>query len=212
MPYALHSRLTFSGIYGSTASPFEAWSFRLNLGPITVGDVPTSALEAARDSWILNVSGGVGSAARLTEVKHARIGIDGRYTDEPDILPCDNPGGSPTNIIYPPQIAMCVSLITATRGASGRGRIYIPNPIFQVNGSGLLVETDAQGYATRTATFLGDINAIGNFGPVVVASTKGFNSVVTEVRAGRVLDTIRSRRRSMDEAYGAEVPVSQVAG
>jgi hypothetical protein len=43
---------------------------------------------------------------------------------------------------------------------------------------------------------------------VVVASTKGFNTPVTSVRVGRVVDVIRSRRSSIPEAYTAPLAVS----
>jgi hypothetical protein len=75
-----------------------------------------------------------------------------------------------------------------------------------------LQQADHASILQSSASFL---NALGNEPGIdvlgltpVVASTKGYNSIVTGVRVGRVLDTIRSRRASLPENYGATVDVS----
>jgi len=71
----------------------------------------------------------------------------------------------------------------------------------------LIAESDVNTIRARAATMLSDINNApgydsGGAPTVVVASTKGYNTPVTGVRVGRVMDTIRSRRRQLSESYG----------
>lgn len=110
--------------------------------------------------------------------------------------------------MFPPQVALAISLVTDRRGASGRGRFFIPAPLTTVNSTSGQMGTPQQENVVGNAKIL--IDALNNApnldvnGPrfrVVVASSKGFLSPVTAVRVGKALDTIRSRRRSIPEAY-----------
>lgn len=210
MVYELHSRLTFSGVLGSLASPYEIWSFRLNMGPVTVGPVAEADLQEAAAAFSTHMTASIRNTARLTEVKHARIGADGKYTDDPDILAVDIPGTASAGVELPPQCALAISLNTDTRGAGGRGRFYLPAPNVGTIVQGRIADVVRQERSTQAAAFLGALNAIGTFANVIVASSKGVNSPVTSVRVGDVVDTIRTRRNAIQEAYTADVTVSQV--
>lgn len=207
MVYALHSRLTFSGLLGTVAAPFEEWSFRLNFSPITIGDVTEAETAAAASAWSSTIASQSGGATRLREVKFARIGPDGLYTDDPVISEVDAGGTATGSLLYPPQVALAVSLDTDRRGPTGRGRIYVPNPTINVGATGRITAANATAAVTAAANFLNALNGIQNLGSVCIASSKGYNSLVTSVRVGDVLDTIRSRRNQISEVYSASVTV-----
>jgi hypothetical protein len=158
----------------------------------------------------------VSGRAVLETVKFAAIGPDGKYTEDPVIVDvADTPGGGGTFNATLPQAALVMSLGTARRGRSGRGRFYLPMP--SVNFLDDLRLSVAQQDAAEAALAAHILNLGNQPGvdvlnlQVMVASTKGFLSPVTSVRVGRVVDTMRSRRRSLDEAYGAATVVNQGA-
>jgi hypothetical protein len=43
---------------------------------------------------------------------------------------------------------------------------------------------------------------------VMVASSAGYNTQVTGITVGKVVDTQRRRRRSLEENYGPEIPLA----
>lgn len=216
MTVPAHRRLTFSGVFGSIASPYEQWSFRLNMGIGEGGGDPAGLTTAALDAYTTHLAGLIRPHAILTEVKYAEIlagttlSPGGVYAGEPTILAANVPGAaSAATQAPPPQIALAVSLQTETRGASGRGRFYLPAPGGGiVVTDGLLAPTAAQSVATSAGAFLSALNGPLGFGDVSVISSKGTSAVVTSVRVGRAFDTIRSRRRSILEGYGADVIVN----
>lgn len=143
--------------------------------------------------------------AALTTLKLNLIGTDGRYVN-PETVLYDYPvpvqgavGGGP-----PPQIAMAVSLGTAAqRGRASRGRFYAPLPAAQVSVGAIISDTSQGLWGAAAATLLDEINAALVPWTVGVVSDLGAGAQrpVTHVRIGRALDTIRSRRSSLDETY-----------
>lgn len=217
MPYAQHLRITASGVFGTGPLGGEQWSWRLNLSDPVASEDPVDDQDQADDiaADVAAFHGRAGSwisaNARLLEVKCARIGVDGKYLDDPRIVTMDQAGGGGA-LVYPYQVALAVSLGTERRGATGRGRFYLPGPTipFAVN-TGQVSAIPAQEVRDSVVQLVQDINdqpGLDGVAPrVVIASSKGYNSDVTTVRVGRVLDTIRSRRTSVDEAYGPESAV-----
>jgi hypothetical protein len=221
--YDNHLRLTLSGeLRQGSNSPavLERFSLRVNMtdpgltgsNSFDQGRLDDMAADAvafwARPATLICQS------AWLTEVKLARVGPLGTYREAPLIKAVNQRGGDPNvvNHRYPLQVALAVSLGTARRGASGRGRFYLPSPSVTMEADTTL-EVGAQ-IAVRdsVAQFLNDLNNVsgidGNAPQVVVASSKGYNSKVTTVRVGQVLDTIRSRRASLMESYTLPAAVS----
>jgi hypothetical protein len=219
MVYANHLRLTMSGVFsGGAGDPaYEAWAWRLNLSdpPAGGGNFSQAAFEDLRADVIAfhqNPAAKIGDNAKLTMVKLARIGPLGTYTADPffdDTLSV--PGGA-GGANHPPQVALAVSLQSPRRGASGRGRVFLPAPQLAVlSGTGL---ADAIAIAAVRDAFAALVqnlnNAAGldaNVSKVTISSSKGFNTDVTGIRVGRALDTIRSRRTSLDEKYTDLAPV-----
>lgn len=225
MAYAEHIRMTALGRLGSASG--ERFSYSLNFGtnngaallPFTAAGLQDAFDDCAADVVAFHGSQGAGISppAVLEEVKFARIGTDGKYTDDPYLVNVtDTPGGSNSGFTggTPPQSALCISLTTGRRGPSGKGRFYVPMFATQIDSATLLmpdaIRDAAQAQAATFIEALGNQPGIDALGlKVVVASTKGYNTVVNGVRVGRVVDTIRSRRRQLPEAYDPITPVDQ---
>jgi hypothetical protein len=225
MPYARHLRVTALGRLGT--SP-ERFSYGINMAPLQTdrvgpffGLAPSSGVWAdiANDVRIFhtNFQSHLSPRAILEVVKVADIGADGKYLEDPIIVDVvDAPGGSEASIgeqeMATPQAALAISLLTARRGPTGKGRFYVPMPMLNL-GQDMLANPARIAQVQASAATL--LNNLGNAPGVdvfdlrpVVSSTKGYNSTVTAVRVGRVVDTIRSRRRSLDESFTLPTAVS----
>jgi hypothetical protein len=216
--YDSHFRLSARGILvtnDAAKNPTgEEFSYRLNLSR-PLGGAPVEDLvdDMAADisAYHARVTTGVNSRNVLTEVKLAKIRPDGLYDGNAAVRFVNIPGGA-NAVFHPPQVALAVSLLTGVRGPSRRGRIFLPGPAFQLTAEFMISENDAAGCALSTAQLLRDLNNAPGADPanspkVTIASLKGFNTDVTQVRVGRVLDTIRSRRTSLPERYVPAVVV-----
>jgi hypothetical protein len=197
-------------VYGG----IERFAIRLNLS-----DPPSSVDKEARMTdmvadclafWGRQTSR-IHAGTQLTEVKLAEIGANGKYTSEPIIRPVVQSGWHSGPLVLPPQIALAVSLDTDLRGPRGRGRFYLPTPVVTLSPVAEIEVAEVEALRGSTVTWLEALNnASGldaNAPEVVIASTFGTNAKVTGVRVGRVLDTMRSRRRDLPERYTAIAPV-----
>ena len=203
MPYLTHTRVTWNGVLGLPSAPAEHFSFGLNLGGIPSPDPANAVQYAAAGKAMFNrVESLICDNAFITECKVANIGPDGKYLNNPVIVPVDGGVGAVAGPRHPFQISVCVSLSTGQRGRSQRGRFYLPAPgIGIIPTSGLMNAGEQAAIAGSMVTFINAINAIHPGSPVSICSRKGFNTNVTGVRVGRVADTMRSRRRSLPETY-----------
>ncbi len=223
MPYAPHVRMSALGRLGALAGG-ERFSYSISLAPVEGnGFIPLGPNQAvwndmAADlrAFHVGVATKISQRAVLEEVKFASIGADGKYVEDPVVVDIvDAPGGytgMPEGAFIPPQSALVVSLNTDRRGRTGRGRFYLPMPGCDITPDTLQIgEGNRDGIQASAAAFLSNImNAPGLDVldlRVVVASTKGYNSTVTGVRVGKVLDTVRSRRRQLQETYDPATPV-----
>lgn len=227
MVYEPHIRMSAIGRLGAGPG-VERFQYSLNLARGQNGSGGVPGLQPNQTAWndfAEDLRAFHGSAALslhplavLEEVKFARIGADGKYTEDPVIVNvADTPGGGPTDVTVTqmvlPQSALAVSLTTPRRGPSGKGRFYLPMPVIGLTTNLQVQDVQRDQIQARVAQLIGDLGNQPGFDvldlQVVVASTKGYNTSVTGVRVGRVLDTIRSRRRSIDEAYDPVTPVNQ---
>lgn len=216
MPFADHYRLTASGVFQEADTPpREAFSFRVNLSrPSNFSDQGGVAADMAADTVALfgRATSHIASIARLMTVKLAPIGADGLYTGDPTVVEVDQRGASTTLILNPPQVSLAVTLQSDRRGATGRGRFFLPAPDIPVNAQLVIADAARNDVATSVAQWLNDLNNKSGLdvaaSRVTIASTKGYNSDVTSVRVGNVLDTIRSRRTSVEETYSTPLTVS----
>ncbi len=220
MPFAQHIRMSMLGTFGPAGGGgdrVEAFSYSLNLsdpaGSVDPVDDEAQALDLAADATAFHgtPNAKISAQAVLQTVKFARIGPDGRYIGNPRSVNVNQAGGGGA-LKYPFQIALAVSLSTARRGATGRGRFFLPSPTFIVaSETGQFLQPDINAAALAVQTFLNNVNnqpgLEGSAPRVVVASSKGYNTNVSGVRIGSVPDTIRSRRRQLLETYSPTAAV-----
>lgn len=204
-------RLVCSGtLYGA-----EAFSYSLSLipdfasAPVVPDEVPEGIIDAVTT---FHNGSRIGSQAVLRLIKLNAIGEDGRYLNDSETIYHEvDPGVAGTgNANHPPQVALAISLRTARqRGRAHAGRFYIPVGQSVAPADGRLSVADATSIAGAATTLISSINAVDPQWNVGVASSVGEGRLqpVTHVRVGRVLDTIRSRRTSLDEGYVEGAPV-----
>jgi len=109
--------------------------------------------------------------------------------------------GTTTSGSTPNQCAICVSKVTGFAGSRNRGRMYMPPPA-----KAATLDNGRLSSAARTALAAGltawKNSLIGDgFTPVLVSRSDNANIVITTLRIGDVVDTQRSRRNSLAEAY-----------
>lgn len=174
-------------------------------------------IAAIVSNWWDNATGVVApriaAQAKLTSIKLNRIGTDGLYQDAgtfEHIYPTPIAGGGPTANL-PPQLATVVTLRTAVeRGRASKGRMFLPvvQGYQTVGADGRATTTDALQVANAVKTLIDSINLSyagpvggGTAGRVSVMSNIGLGTVreVTGTSAGRVTDTMRSRRNKLAE-------------
>jgi hypothetical protein len=183
----------------------EQWSFSLALQD-GAGVLSTQvALENAGGRCILLLGQYANTQTRLASVTLAAIAEGGKYARNADGTFLLNKtvtveGASATNgVTYPPQVSLVTTLDTGVPGASGRGRIHLPGPRFTL-ASFRITENDALATAAAVKDFITAVET-DLAAQVSVASSTGPVRAVTALRVGRVLDTMRSRREDVLEAY-----------
>ena len=167
-------------------------------------EVRSEVVDAITAFW--RWPGLISKFANITTIKLNEIGPDGRYVNPETVLEEIEGGlvGVADSVIYPPQVALVVSLDTAIRrGRAHAGRFYLPLPGSPLLSSGTLSAADQLSYVTQATSFVEQLNDAMQPWQVGVVSDigPGAQQRVTSLRVGRVLDTMRSRRRSLDEAY-----------
>jgi hypothetical protein len=203
------------GLYGDT------YNTSLSIVPSALGelgmpavDAPTLAAVAADvAAWYVGTVAPAGpriiQRASLRSIKLNRIGADGKYVDPvtmEHIYPAPIAGGS-TGIDVAPQLTMAATLRTAIpRGRGSRGRMYLPPTQYGavVSTDGRVAVASAQGQAGSVVDLINRLNTTYTLiGRVGVASNAGAGRFehVTQVSCGRVVDTMRSRRSTLDEDY-----------
>lgn len=224
MPAPRHFRITYSGVFGTPASPIEEWSMGLSAIAIPTGDYPLSYIQGAANAvaplWGTHLGSIVSGITSLTRTRVSLIGPDGKTERTPEgaYAHADNMttfGGAGSTIL-PLQTAAVVSLESAFEGPTGRGRFYLPGPSGTVGNDGLWAAATQTAQLNAAEAFVNAINAAlegeswgindPNFGRLCVASggsaLQGLSPAlrpVTRVGVGRVPDTQRRRRGDLLE-------------
>lgn len=189
----------------------EQWTWSLSyiadfstLDPPT--EVPAGVLSAI-ETFHGSTDVGLGTGVTLTAVKLNEIGTNGRYANASETVEhvYDTPVQAANTIQVPPQAATAVSLLTSKkRGLASRGRFYLPRLGYSTGPDGRMDVTRQTQLATAVVTMLQGIGtALGPNHVLGVTSDRrtGAQTPVTDIAVGRVLDTIRSRRKKLEEDY-----------
>lgn len=212
MPFPVrHKLLTVIGTaFGGT----EDWSFGLRIRPTGVADVPevtqaqVDALAPAVSTFFAAPPSLISAAYRLTAIKLAPVGVDGKYPPGEVAVEHVYPGGLPGNSpvsgnVWPAQCCMVVTLETALpRGRASKGRFYVPALSSLVDVTTGQIPDPTTGLLNPAKTLLNAINTTVDVGKVAVMSklgVSGTSNYVTQLSVGRVPDTQRRRRRSLNE-------------
>jgi hypothetical protein len=208
-----HGLIRFSGIFkdGSSGGPIEQWVWGLRTAAtaaaLTEGDMVLK-VSALKDLWSTQIGPHMPSYVTLTEVAIAAIGADGKQ-------PVNSTGGyvgahkqtfavngsRALSSRKATQDAVCVTLTTGRAGPTGKGRIFLPCPSADLGPDLRLDVDEVTALGTGVRNMLENLRDDPTFAGVVVASSLGFLSPVTGIKVGRVVDTMRSRRRSLHEDY-----------
>lgn len=107
--------------------------------------------------------------------------------------------GTGAGNMFPHEVAVCVSLKTATAGRSGRGRLYLPPPRVGTGSAvGRLNGSTPSEWAAILAGFLTN-DPDNDLTSIVASKTTNALHPVTEVGIGDVFDSQRRRRNELVE-------------
>lgn len=217
MSYPPHFLMSFGGpIQPSGVQPLEGWACGIRFMPGAMSLTDSLKQQQACDyvatkvqTWFSDPNLGIWTGAKLAFCKWNAIGPTGNYlnpwTNQHLYSPVIPGGGSPT-LNLPVQITLAIGLRTPFRGPRFRGRIYLPCPQASLSGTTLGWSsgyTDAVAASTKTmlaaiALWTGITPSGGD--PAVV-SKYGEIHPLSGIWVGTIPDTMRSRRRSLVEAY-----------
>ncbi len=219
MPPPLHYQVSFSGVFGLVATPWEIFVHGLSLtipnGLAGTKDELSTFAIACQNAWANNLAALISPEVRLTNVRVAVVEDTGRvrrdaagaFVQVDRAFVVAGLGGP----VLPPQVAMAVTMDTTRPGRTGRGRFYIPGPTLGALADGRLTTASQGNFADRAKTFVDGVNtaAVALGGARVCVASGGSvkeglppaTYLVNQVRVGRVADTIRSRRNDLNEEY-----------
>lgn len=222
MVYQVHYLVRLEGTVGPASAPLEIWStgfqFGVPGGPAsTIGDLPQSTLTAMRNAC----STFFGSSALAmdsnffwTTGKITQIKTDGHAGAAPQFINPATPvaGGGTGGPRYPLQTSLVASLIGQAEVHRRFGRMYLPFPRKEISSTTYGIgDSDRNAIATAVTALIGAFNfelgiLAGGLRVVIAGQERkdgspAFNSEVTEVRVGNILDTQRRRRNGLKENY-----------
>jgi len=223
--YPPHALFTFGG---TLLGGQEIWTNNVRFGTSNVAftnevgaepQILTELMARLFPRFSQSVSaGGLGysSAVRLEWGKFNQIDASGKYNLATTTVRQDLPspivgGGSAVGNL--PQAALVVTWLTAaSRGQASKGRIYVPMPNVQVTTAGLVPPGETQSIADAWGALLTEWNDLPVEGVTLGADAELFPAVISgvgagtsrrieRVRVGNRVDTMRSRRESLVEAF-----------
>lgn len=112
-------------------------------------------------------------------------------------------GGLSTDEGLPPQVAPCVSFVTATAGSRARGRMFLPAPDrTALTSAGRILAAYRTAWVAALQTYFNTMEAAGHVTQVVSSVGAVYTPyAVNAIRIGDVFDTQRRRRNSIAEVY-----------
>lgn len=202
--YQAHYRWAVTGVLGANNMALEGFSF---------GFATTATLQQAPADWQSNSADAIAAAfadpglkisaaAWLTQVKISLTNpVTGKVTNPPYVKAFSVQGGAGQYSKLPWQVALAVSLGVAADPRKAKGRFYLPVPLVDTTGTDGTFPTGIQDQVLASVKTMMDAVQTASGEKLVVASRTSGNHIVTSVRVGNKLDTIRSRRNKGVESY-----------
>lgn len=215
MPVPTHFKFTFRGVFLNTP---ETWSFGVKFertvgagGDATVEDVNEGTVTDAISGLINGFNGPtMMNNVRVQDWRCYVIGTDGRAEGDikvVDVYDANIHGLGSTR--QPSQLAVAVTTVGDDRGPGRLGRFYLPGLVLEMGADLRMGVPDAAMIATNVTAFLKKISDAIDLPGVTFSSgavnistrgsTAGTKQQVDHVEVGRVVDTLRSRRRALEE-------------
>lgn len=143
--------------------------------------------------------------SRMTGVRINAYSADGKVINGASMFDLKAPvvGTAAASGQLPPQMAVVASLRTGARGASGRGRMYLP--LTGVNASGKVGSTAINASGNAIKQLLQDLWGQALVPSIVNAKTLTHSSI-SNVEIGDLWDVQRRRARNLTEVYTAFPP------
>ncbi len=189
----------------------DEWACSVHMAAIDAGspvNFNVDDLKPALLDWFTRVNSYTSSKATLEFVKANEVDkVTGRYVD----------GSNPRTALFPPgvvgsssagaqpsQLSTCITMHTdLVRGRASHGRFYPPGGFPGLGVDGRMPANFVKDMADSAQELLSELNAVTGFAGawrVVVWSQIGQTAQTAErVSVGRVVDTQRRRRSSLDE-------------
>ena len=178
--------------------PGEQWSFGVHTeSTLSLGAAQSQWMSALNDFWTdfapltcTDVEGTLATTVELDPATGRQLsGLDNGRTD----------AGTSTATCLPFQCAPVVSLRTALRNRSGRGRFYAPSLAVDQIAAGRMLTTARDALADAGQALLQGLTAAG--GDVVIYHRAlGTTTPVISLDVGDVIDTQRRRHNQLIEA------------
>jgi hypothetical protein len=212
----VHFKLVVRGVFLTTP---ETWSFstkysrdKAGLPDLGSDDVDGPQITTAVTTLLANSH--FSSAVGVSDWRMYAIGPDGLMSNpEGPKMVTFAPGaikGTGT-VRFPPQIALCCTTVASNRGPARFGRFYLPGPADAIDTDLRYTDAQAAVYRTLATQFMKDVsNSIDmglgssseglNISDGPAGSSTGTRQSIDHMEVGRVLDTLRNRRKGLVEA------------
>lgn len=201
MPYAdafVRMQMLFELLPGEVAS--AGLSIGYDGGAVVISDAEADDFAVAALNFWGAIKYGYAVNTRMVGTRFQLVGTDGHVHQTVERVVTAIPGTS-GQYPLPSETAVCLSLVTASAGRSGRGRCYLPGPARdQINEDGRVLAAFQSDVADAAQAMGNDINDATHFLAVASQTTAGIQPV-TRVRVGDVFDVQRRRRDALIEDY-----------
>ena len=222
MVFPSHYRAVIEGgFFDSSGNQVETWSTSYRVGVTSVGTTTTidegDYIDNELTAFATTLFGNprFNAQVRVTKLSCNRIGADGRYADQSGshfkiLSGAQQITGQGSSQLLPLQTSLVVTLRSdKDRGPASHGRMYLPVPQAFVGGDWLLQQSFLDNFITDVSNAFRAADGSGSavtgaysFFPALISPAgTGHLERVTRVGVGRVLDTMRSRRRSVPERH-----------
>lgn len=212
MTVPTHIKFTVRGVFTNTP---EEWSFGMKFdrsvpgGPdVGLDDVDEGAVTTAVGQFFSGGSIYLPDNAKVIDWRMYQIAATGNMEEgtNPLLHIMSSAVQGTVAAKYPPQIAAVVTTVGANRGPGRFGRFYLPTAA-TLDTDRRISANDATNIANSCSTFMKNVSGAINV-PLSLANVPGINvstrnggakQEIDHIEVGRVLDTLRNRRKSLVE-------------